>query len=206
MWAHLRDSALALLHRHAYAQRAIDRADRLALPAPDCRMAAQEAADAPRTAPPVPCSRRPSARTARPAWPTKATGPFCGRTNCGRKARKNSADLGFSTSARIACRNAVRVDARGRRQVGEVGPFEEDAHAQVDQIGRAGVLDHVEQESGRHQDGRQPQHRHAGMDQVAGRDASPVAMPTRVPEVAARASVSSTAGPGISTKPVSTAR
>ena len=35
---------------------------------------------------------------------------------------------------------------------------------------------------------------------------SPVAMPTRVPEVAARASVSSTAGPGISTKPVSTAR
>ena len=107
-------TALALLHRHAYAQRAIDRADRLPASARLPDGGAGSGRRGSRTAPPVPCSRRPSARTARPAWPTcKATGPFCGRTNCGRKARKNSADLGFSTPARIACRNAVRAsDAR----------------------------------------------------------------------------------------------
>ena len=63
----------ALLHRHAYAQRAIDRADRLALPAPDCRMAAQEAADAaahsatsPVLKAPISTNSTPSVASARP--------------------------------------------------------------------------------------------------------------------------------------------
>ena len=64
--------------------------------------------------------------------------------NCGRKARKKSAVFGLSTFTTAPRMNARRSGSRGRLDGEALVAAEQRAHAEIDEVRSAGVLDHAE--------------------------------------------------------------
>ena len=88
-----------------------------------------------RTARPIRVKAKPKPSICKPGVPAP------GSTNCGRKARKNKATFGLSTFESTPCQKANGSLVRSARSGAEITlPVQHGSDAQVEQVGRAGVL------------------------------------------------------------------
>ena len=90
-----------------------------------------------------------------------ATGPASAWTNCGKKARKNSATLGLVMPTTKASAKARRELTGGGAAPAGTGRGAELAHREVDEVGDPGVLDDRERDDGRGRSGRSGRRRSA---------------------------------------------
>ena len=150
---------------------------------------------------------RPSATMMMPSVVScRNTAPFSGFTNCGRNARKNIAVFGFRTSASMPCRNAsAGVSDTGCRP-GAAGAFSNIAFMpRYIRYAAPRYLTSENRKAEARTMAEMPSTASAVWMISPTAMPRPVARPTRVPDVVARATVSTVAGPGMKTKPTTMA-